>query len=99
MDYYQIELSEEFEAEFNYIIEYTIFILKNPLVAQSLFEEIPKAIKLLETFPSRNQIIKNCIRRIRVKRYHIYYSVNEQSKIVSILHILYQGMNITKIAN
>lgn len=99
MDYYNIDLSEEFEDEFNYIIEYTIFILKNPLAAKTVFEEIPKAIRQLETFPKRNQVIKNGIRRIRVKKYHIYYSVDEDMKIVNILHILYQGMDINKIAN
>ena len=99
MDYYNIDLSEEFEDEFNYIIEYTIFILKNPIAAKTLFEEIPKAIRQLETFPNRNQIVKDGIRRIRVKKYHIYYSVDEQMKIVNILHILYQGMDTSKIAN
>ena len=98
MNYYNVELSEEFEAEFNYIIEYTIFILKNPLAAQSLFEEIHKTLRKLEAFPYIYQIVVNNVRRIRVKNYHIYYSIDEQMKIVNILHILYQGMDSTKVA-
>jgi plasmid stabilization system protein ParE len=39
------------------------------------------------------------IRKVTVKNFYIFYSVDEQLKIVNILHILYKGMDISKICD
>jgi plasmid stabilization system protein ParE len=37
------------------------------------------------------------VRRVIVKNYNIFYSVDEQSKTINILHILYNGMDVSDI--
>ena len=43
-------------------------------------------------------MVENNIRKVPIGRYNIYYSVDEQNIKVHILHILYQGMDISQIA-
>ena len=99
MDFYFIESSEEFIVEYQSITAIIYYVYGNPSSAKVFADEVANTINSLSTFPMRYQIVKGDIRRVRVKNYHIYYSIDEQMKIVNILHILYQGMDITQIAN
>ncbi len=90
---YDVEASNEYLNELICILDYINFRLDNHLAAINLYNEIRNAIKNLATFPLRFMVIKDNIRKVNVKNYCIYYSVDEQLRIVNILHILYQGMN------
>lgn len=96
---YDIETSDEFYRELLLILDYINFDLDNHLAAVSLHDSIAKTINDLTTFPLRFQIFKDNIRKVNIKNYCIYYSVDEQLRIVNILHILYQGRDISQIVN
>ena len=94
---YSIHHSLAYLDELISILYYINYLLKNPRASELLYLDIKAAIDGLSTFPNRYQIVKNNIRKVIVKNYNIYYSVDEQLKIVNILHILYKGMDISKI--
>ena len=95
---YDVEVSNEFLTELISILDHINFQLNNHSSAVKLYNEINKTIDNLTTYPLRFQTIKESIRRVKIKNYSIYYSVDEQLRIVNILHILYQGMDISQIA-
>lgn len=81
------------------IVDYITYQLQNEIAADSFRESVGNAVRSLETFPLRNQVFAKNIRKVSVKNFYIFYSVDEQLKIVSILHILYKGMDISKICD
>ena len=93
-----MEVSETFFKELYYIYEYIKLKLDNVSAADKFADEAMDTAYSLEYSPFRYQIIKGAVREVKVSNYYIYYSVNEQFKIVYIHHILYKGMDITNIA-
>ena len=81
------------------IIDYMTYQLNNEMVADAFREIVLETIKSLSTFPFRFAVVKDHIRKVSVKKFNIFYSVDELLKTVSILHILYQGRDIIQIAN
>lgn len=81
------------------IIDYMIYQLNNEMVADTFREKVLETIKSLTTFPLRFAVIKDDIRKVSVKKFNIFYSVDELLKTVNILHVLYQGRDITQISN
>ncbi|GEM_PF-3870685 len=81
------------------IIDYMTYQLNNEMVADTFREKVLETIKSLTTFPLRFAVIKDDIRKVSVKKFNIFYSVDELLKTVNILHILYQGRDITQISN
>ena len=73
--------------------------LKNPKAADALYKEVWSNINKLETFPYVYQEINQGFHKIKVRKFNIFYSIDEQNKTVNILHILYQGRDITQISN
>lgn len=73
--------------------------LNNEVVADTFREKVLETIKSLATFPLRFVVVKDNIRKVSVKKFNIFYSVDELLKTVNILHILYQGRDISQIAN
>lgn len=94
-----MDVSETFFNELFYIYVYIKDNLSNKTAADNIADKAWKIVHDLEVFPFKYQEFKNGVRKALVGRYNIFYSVNEQLRIVNILHILYQGMDITKIAN
>ncbi len=81
------------------IIDYMTYQLNNEMVADTFREKVLETIKSLTTFPLRFAVIKDDIRKVSVKKFNIFYSVDELLKTVNILHVLYQGRDITQISN
>ena len=81
------------------IIDYMTYQLNNEMVADTFREKVLETIKSLTTFPLRFAVIKDDIRKVSVKNFNIFYSVDELLKTVNILHVLYQGRDITQISN
>ena len=70
--------------------------------AQQFTQEIREKIKILsfspEMYEQVNDFKNNSIRRMPVKKYLIFYSINKQENIVSIHRILHGGVDISQIA-
>lgn len=81
------------------IIDYMTYQLNNEMVADAFREKVLETIKSLSTFPLRFVVVKDDIRKVSVKKFNIFYSVDELLKTVNILHVLYQGRDITQISN
>jgi len=81
------------------IIDYMTYQLNNEMVADTFREKVLETIKSLTTFPLIFAVIKDDIRKVSVKNFNIFYSVDELLKTVNILHVLYQGRDITQISN
>ena len=80
-------------------MDYITYQLEHETAADLFREKVINAIDSLKTFPYRFAVVKDDIRKISLKKFNIFYSVDELLKTVSILHVLYQGRDITQIAN
>lgn len=81
------------------IIDYMTYQLNNEMVADTFREKVLETIKSLSTFPFRFAVVKDDIRKVSVKKFNIFYSVDELLKTVNILHVLYQGRDVSQICN
>ena len=81
------------------IIDYMTYQLNNEMVADTFREIVLETIKSLSTFPFRFVAVKDHIRKVSVKKFNIFYSVDELLKTVNILHVLYQGRDVSQICN
>jgi toxin ParE1/3/4 len=76
-------------------IDYLKEILKAPIAAVNLLDEVEEKVKLLTENPFINPIdandylTENAIRHIRVKNYLMFYTINKEQRTVSIIRVLY----------
>lgn len=94
---YQVKLTDTFSNELALIIDYIENKLENRIAANNFFEKVVAAIKSLATFPFRFAEYDKKVRKIIVMNYSIFYSVSKLLKTVYILHILYNGRDISKL--
>jgi addiction module RelE/StbE family toxin len=77
------------------ILEYISSILKSPSAAENLLNEIEEQTKILEENPfifplAKDEYINKLgIRHIAVKNYFLFYTIEEDKEIVSIIRIMY----------
>ena len=81
------------------IINHICYKLNNPKAAETLYKEVWSNISKLETLPYVYQEITQGIRKLKVRKFNIFYFIDEQQKQVNILHVLYQGRDISQISN
>ena len=73
--------------------------LYNSSAAESFYKEVWSTIDSLTTMPYRYQEVEQNIRKVKVRKFNIFYSIDEQNNLINILHVLYQGRDISQIAN
>lgn len=97
---YQIEYTDIANYDLYWII---IYLSKYPgghEIAKRKIEKIKKAVRNLEMFPKLYQIGVNeiCrkygIRIIPVQKYLVYYMINEEKEIVTIIRIISEKQNV-----
>ncbi len=82
-------------SDLNGIVKYISKILKEPTIAKRLYASIKKQIFSLEHMPYRCKLVndehfcKMGIRKLSVENYTAFYFLNEESKTVHIVRILY----------
>lgn len=82
------------------IYEYIAYSLQNPDVARNLYQKIIQSVYSLKSMPERNPLYKEepwhsrGLRFVPIKNYLLFYTVNQETQVVSIARILYGGMNI-----
>lgn len=82
------------------IYEYIAYSLLVPDTARNMSRQIMQSVRSLETMPERNPLYKEepwhsqGVRFIPVKNYLLFYTVNNETHTVSIVRILYGGMDI-----
>ena len=95
MKKYEVSISEAAEKDLKEIFDYIMDTLYAPKAAKELFDEMKTAILSLESMPERHQVVSDeylslkGIRKLVVKNYIVFYTVDIRGQKVNILRILY----------
>ena len=92
---YRVDVSEPAEDDLRDIVRYVSSQLDAPLTALQMIDTIEEAIKGLSKMPQRYPLVNDDRlasmghRKLMVKNYIVFYSIDEEDKIVDIERILY----------
>ena len=95
LEEYKVELSIQAKEDYKSIISYIKYNLLEPNIAEGYAELIKNEINTLKYNPERFAIIdydiikQYKIRKLIVKKYIVFYRINQYKKIVNIERILY----------
>lgn len=99
---YDILYSEQSRTDLIEIYEYIAFQLMEPQIAANIYQSITSSIRLLERLPLRNALIDHepwhskGLRKMPVKNYLVFYTVDDAKNMIQIIRILYGARNIEK---
>ncbi|WP_339061426.1 type II toxin-antitoxin system RelE/ParE family toxin [Tepidibacillus marianensis] len=99
MNKYKIEITETAEKDLFEISSYIANELLEPNTAKKVLKKIAESIFQLEEIPLRNPLVKDerlalqGIRKMLIDHFIVFYVVNEERKIVTIIRILYSKRN------
>ena len=97
---YHIQLTEQAEEDLRSIYEYIAKILLVPDVALGQIERIENGILNLEEMPERFRLYEkepwcSCgLHQMPVDNFIVFYIVEKDKKIVTVIRIMYGGMDI-----
>ena len=100
---YSYNFTEKAERDFDEILRYISFDLANPIAAQNLGRKIFEKIDIVRSYPESCAIVENeflsdkTVRKLLVDNYIIYYKVNYDKKIITIIRIVYGKRNLDEI--
>ncbi|AEJ18695.1 type II toxin-antitoxin system RelE/ParE family toxin [Gracilinema caldarium] len=92
---YTLQFTEPAEHDLLSILTYITEVLKAPDSAKQLVADFEKQTELLKTAPlccalvSDDYLRSKGIRALLVKKYYLFYVVNEEESLVSVIRILY----------
>ena len=95
MDEYTIRITAQAREHLKLIRDYIAVNLREPGIAKNLIELLRKEISTLSFMPYRVKLIEETpwrkmgFRKIRVKNYYIYFWVNDDTKEVNIIAVIY----------
>ena len=99
---YRIDYSASAKSDLRAIFAYIAHTLKARLTAARQIDRLKAAALALDSFPERHEIVERGdgtteIRKFSVDNYIIFYSINSQTKIVTIVRIFYGGRDVKNI--
>lgn len=94
MKVYQVIYSQLSIEDLFSIDDYISNILQNESAANNISQTLLTNIGSLSYLPYRYMVYKNDIRKMVVKRYSVFYTVDEPNNSVNIIRVLYNGMDI-----
>jgi len=92
---YRVDVSEPAESDLGDIIRYIVSQLSVPLTALNLMELLEEAMGGLSDMPQRypsvadERLAQMGYRKLLVKNYIVFFSVDEKNRVVDIERILY----------
>jgi toxin ParE1/3/4 len=92
---YDVQISDKAEEDLDSIIDYLLYKLKAPGAADTFLATLEQKIEILKSSPKIFKIIDDDLLRIeeirvlQVSNYLAFYLVDDNSKIVSIIRVLY----------
>ena len=95
MDQYAIRVTAQARQHLRLIRDYIAVDLREPGTAKNLIELLRKEISTLSFMPYRVKLIEEKpwrdmgFRKIRVKNYYIYFWVNDDTKEVNVIAVIY----------
>jgi addiction module RelE/StbE family toxin len=96
---YKINVTEPAEKDIDSIIEYLVTVLKASNAASQLINELEEQFGILERNPFIYELEKDeylnekGIRSILIMNYLIFYRINQEEKVVTIIRIIYARRN------
>ena len=97
---YEVEVSEQADSDLRGIFEYIAFELQSPENASGQLERLEKHILSLDTMPERHRRYtkepwkSRGLRVLPVDNYAVFYIPDTDTKVVTILRIMYVGRDI-----
>lgn len=98
---YEIKYFPDFIEQFNNILYYMKYELKNKIVAENFYKEVIKQIEKRSEAPESYEVFyttkkyKNKIYKINIKNYTVFYSVVDN--ILEVRKIYYSRRNFDKL--
>ena len=93
---YSVIISAQADKDIRAIYEYIALTLMSPENANAQLSRLEDRINKLDNLPKRFPKYKNEIRFMPVDNYLVFYTVEDVSKNVSILRVMYGKRNIEK---
>ena len=98
MGTYRVRINRRVKKQLKEIVHYITNTLYNPIAAKNILMSIEKAIDSLEVFPYRNRIFDPIefpgLYMHLIKKYAIYYYIDEDKKEVIIIGIHRDNWNV-----
>jgi addiction module RelE/StbE family toxin len=100
---YQVIYSPVAKEDLRGIYRYIAFNLLEPEIAGNQVNRIRECIRKLDVFPQKHQKVtwepwsSVGMRHIPVNNFIVYYLVNDEHKLVTVIRILYGGRNAEQI--
>jgi len=95
MTKYRVDVSDPAEGDLGEIIRYIASQLSVPITALRMIELLEKAMESLSDMPQRcpfvadERLAQMGYRKLPVKNYIVFFSIDEKNKVVDIERILY----------
>ncbi|MBS4899895.1 MAG: type II toxin-antitoxin system RelE/ParE family toxin [Clostridiales bacterium] len=102
MGEYKVRITDQAKEHLNLIKSYIVSEINEPKTAKKMLALLKENMKNLSFMPYRIKCIDEQpwgslgFRKIRVKNYYIYFWVEEESKIVHIIAVVYTRMDQKK---
>ena len=93
---YSVNISAQADKDIRAIYEYIALTLMSPENANAQLSRLEDRINKLDNLPKRFPKYKNEIRFMPVDNYLVFYTVEDVSKKVSVLRVMYGKRNIEK---
>ena len=99
---FEVEISDQAEADLRGIFEYIAFTLLAPENATGQLDRLENSILSLEQYPMRHRAYEKepwhsrGLRVLSVDNYVVLYIPNEETKVVTVIRVMYGGRNIDK---
>lgn len=99
---YEVELSEQADSDLRGIFEYIAFTLLAPENASGQLDRLENGILSLEQYTMRHRVYEKepwhsrGLRVLPVDNYVVLYIPNEDTKVVTVIRVMYGGRNIDK---
>ena len=91
---YSVSISSQADKDIRAIYEYIALTLMSPENANAQLSRLEDRINKLDNLAKRYPKYKNDIRFMPVDNYLVFYSVEDKSKSVSVLRVMYGKRNI-----
>jgi plasmid stabilization system protein ParE len=92
---YSLNITDIAEEDILETVRYITNVLKNPVAANSLLDEIERYEKILEDTPGIYPFVHDeylagkGLKYVIIKNFILFYAINERDKIVNIVRFLY----------
>jgi plasmid stabilization system protein ParE len=92
---YSLNITDIAEEDILDTVKYITNVLKNPIAANNLLDEIERHEKMLEDTPGIYPFVNDeylagkGLKYVKIKNFLMFYTINEKNKTVNVIRFLY----------